>query len=114
MLVFAGFLCSSFYCPAVISASIVFVQLTSCQICQLFGKYLCKYLCQQRLSQYCVSLPHSWFDPLEIVAYLIEAKVESDETCWISSLSSYSKQEIQLRETLATFSLAHGPYRHIL
>lgn len=54
------------------------------------------------------------FDPLEIVACLIEAKVESDETCWISSLSSYSKQEVQLRKTLVSFSLAHGPHRHIL
>lgn len=37
------------------------------------------------------------FGLVKIVACLTEAKEESNETCWVSSLSSYPKQETQLR-----------------
>lgn len=83
LLVYTGFLCSSLSVPLLFLPVLYMCDWLACQIYQVFGKYLCKSLCQQEFSQCCVSLPHTihWYGSCEIVAHLTEAKVESDETC---------------------------------
>lgn len=59
--------CVQVFCVLPLSVLLLFLPVLyicdwlACQIIQLFGKYLCKSLCQQERSQCCVSLPH-WLD----------------------------------------------------